>query len=265
MPHRLPISVGILSWESNRTIRATLNSYRQNGLWDTVAESRILFQEARRKDLKLALEHGIEAIAETANIGISNAFRALAERSTQPLTILLEHDWLLVEGVESVRRHLSAAVSLVESRSISCVRLRHRKEYGYPHFSIDRYKGKELEFFDPWIELPHPHLLDALHWIDRPDERWPDKIRREGDFFVSSSRYANWTNNPCLYRTDFLLECLNKFPGSGISLERDISYWWARQDFQVAQGEGLFKHDDPEKYQPTFLERVARKVGLRHR
>lgn len=36
--------------------------------------------------------------------------------------------------------------------------------------------------------------------------------------------------------------------GNGIELEGKISAWWARQNFKVAHGEGLFKHEDLKKY-----------------
>jgi hypothetical protein len=36
--------------------------------------------------------------------------------------------------------------------------------------------------------------------------------------------------------------------GDGIDLERKIAYWWPRQSYSVAHGEGLFKHNDWQKY-----------------
>jgi hypothetical protein len=44
------------------------------------------------------------------------------------------------------------------------------------------------------------------------------------------------------------LEYVPPFAGKGIELEGKISYWWARQDFPVAHGEGLFMHNDFKKY-----------------
>jgi len=51
-----------------------------------------------------------------------------------------------------------------------------------------------------------------------------------------------------MYRKEFYLETVNQFAGNGIDLEGNISRWWAKQDFKVAHGEGLFTHIDLIKY-----------------
>jgi hypothetical protein len=51
-----------------------------------------------------------------------------------------------------------------------------------------------------------------------------------------------------LYKKDFYLKTVEQFAGEGIALEGNISKWWAKQDFKVAHGEGLFKHLDEGKY-----------------
>ena len=52
----------------------------------------------------------------------------------------------------------------------------------------------------------------------------------------------------CLYKKDFYLQVVDNFKGEFDLLENNISYWWARQNFKVAQGEGLFTHNDIQKY-----------------
>jgi hypothetical protein len=42
-------------------------------------------------------------------------------------------------------------------------------------------------------------------------------------------------------------------------LEVDIGYWWARQDFKVAWGEGLFTHNDIQKYGQSNVEILEHK------
>jgi hypothetical protein len=36
--------------------------------------------------------------------------------------------------------------------------------------------------------------------------------------------------------------------GEGIALEGNISKWWPQQEYKVGYGEGLFKHNDYQKY-----------------
>ncbi|MEY4589412.1 MAG: hypothetical protein RL497_1488 [Pseudomonadota bacterium] len=255
----LPLSVGILSWRSNKSLKNSLESYKKNNLFDVVKDVKILFQQARPEDIKLAKKYGIDCIPLEDNIGIGSAFYMLAEKASEPNILLLEHDWELVENASFTLKHLEASISLIQNGA-NCVRLRHREHYGFPHYSIERYQGKELSFFDDWIQLHHPHLLDAIHWVKDPEVKWPDKIKIKDDFYVADSRYGNWTNNPCMYASEFYLSCVKNFTGEGIDLERNISYWWARQSFTVAQGQGLFKHNDIDKYQFALMKKISRKL-----
>jgi hypothetical protein len=66
--------------------------------------------------------------------------------------------------------------------------------------------------------------------------------------FYTTSRYGNWTNNPCLYKKQFYLDVVRPFAGEGIGLEGNISKWWAQQNYNVGQAYGLFMHNDWEKY-----------------
>ena len=127
-----------------------------------------------------------------------------------------------------------------------CVRYRHRADPGYPHFSM-RHIGNELNYYDNEIECTSPHLLDSVHWLN-PAERFGDKIYQKGEYFCTTSRWGNWTNNPCLYKKQFYLDTVIPFTGEGIALEGKISKWWAQQTFKVAHGEGLFKHIDLIKH-----------------
>jgi hypothetical protein len=94
--------------------------------------------------------------------------------------------------------------------------------------------------------------LDSIHWVKSPEIQFSGKINKEeflGEtYYTANSEVANWTNNPCLFKTKFFLDILQEFAGKGIDLEGKISYWWARQNFKVAHGEGLFKHIDLAKY-----------------
>lgn len=255
----IPLSIGILSWRSNKSIRATLDSYKINGLLNLSNDITILFQEARPKDIQLAKKYGIKFIALDENIGIGQAFKRLAIEAKERNILLLEHDWNLVEDAPFTKDHLSAAIDLID-KGVHCVRLRHRHKFGFPHYSIDRYKGEELTYFDDWIQLHHPHLIDALHWEADPELKWPNFFEKQNNFYIVDSSIGNWTNNPCIFNKDFYLNTIERFAGEGIDLEKNISYWWARQNFKIAQGQGLFEHNDIDKYQISPLESIWKKI-----
>ena len=245
MNKTLPISVGILAWHSGQVLVDTLTTYYENGLLDIVNDITILFQEVTEQDIQIASHFGIDYIGLEENIGIGKAFKRLTETAKTDYVLILEHDWNLIEDRETTYNTLDKSIKALDS-GFDVVRLRHRKDPGYPHFSF-QYKGRELEYYDDWHEVTSPHLLDSVHWCES-DIEFPQQIKKSEDMFWTTSRYGNWTNNPCLYKKDFYLDTIEPFMGEGIDLERKIAYWWPRQNFKVGHNEGLFKHNDWQKY-----------------
>jgi hypothetical protein len=244
---KLPISIGILSWKSNDTLLNTLNSYKKLGFLDLVSDIKILFQEISNEDKKTAEYFNIKYIGLSNNIGIGKGFITLAENAEYENILLLENDWALIENQTNTTLRLENGIKLLNN-NINVVRYRHRAYPGHPLFTFNAYKDNELNHYDSEIDAISPHLLDSVHWILDPDKEFPDKIIRVNDYFVTTSKWANWTNNPCMYKKSFYLEHVPNFAGSGIDLEGKIGKWWNRQNFYVAQGSGLFTHKDVIKY-----------------
>jgi len=242
---KLPISIGILSWHSGQVLVDTLTTYYENGLFDMVNDTTILFQEFNEQDYQITKHFGLDCIGLTNNIGIGKAFIKLTENAQTDNVLVLEHDWNLIENAETTYDRLKSGLELLDG-NIDVVRYRHRYQPGNPHFSF-QYQGRELEYYDSEIECTSPHLLDSVHWCN-PKESFPEHIGQSGEYFLSTSRYGNWTNNPCLYKKQFYLDIVKQFAGDGIALEGNISKWWAKQSYGVAHGEGLFKHNDWQKY-----------------
>ena len=242
---KLPISIGILSWHSGQVLVDTLTTYYENGLFDMVNDVTILFQEVTPQDMEIARHFGLDFIGLQKNVGIGQAFIRLTENAKEDYVLVLEHDWNLIENKQTTYDTLKRSYQAIEM-GMDVVRLRHRVNPGNPHFSF-RHKGKELTYYDDEIGCQSPHLLDSLHWLD-PSIEFPDKIQKLGQHFITTSRWGNWTNNPTMYKKDFYLETVRQFAGEGIALEGNISKWWAQQQFGVAHGEGLFMHNDWQKY-----------------
>lgn len=245
---KLPISVGILSWHSDKTLRNTLDSYVANGLFDIVDDVKIFFQETNSRDREIAEEYGIPRIESESNIGIGKAFLELAKYAKYTNFLTLEHDFMLFENIHTTYERLRSGTYLLGYRVSDAIRYRHRIAPGYPLFTANVYKGNELNHYDQEIDAVSPHLIDSLHWIEHPDKEFPDKITKEGNWYYTDSRWANFTNNPTMYKTDFYINKIGPFAGNDIALEGSIGKWWNRQRFNVAAGEGLFTHYDLQKY-----------------
>lgn len=244
--NKLPIGLGILAWKSGQTLIDTLVTYHERGLFDMVEDTVILFQEFSDTDRMIAEHFQIRYIPSSVNLGIGKGFIELANNITPQYFMTLEHDWKLVETPSVTYDRLLSGLTLVKD-GFDCVRYRHKKMPGFPHFSF-RHQGKELEYYDDEIGCTSPHLLDAVHWTESPEVKFTPMIGKVGDYYTTTSRYGNWTNNPCLYSKEFYIGTVSPFVGDGIALEGNISRWWAQQEFKVAHGEGLFTHVDNVKY-----------------
>ena len=245
--NKLPISIGILSWHSGQTLIDTLFSYYQNGLFEITNDVTILFQEVTDEDKQIADHFGIKYIGLNDNIGIGKAFIELTKNAQAENILLLEHDWKLTENKSVTYDRLTSGLELLD-QGFNFIRYRHRKQPGYPLFTQPPYQENELNYYDNDIELISPHLLDSIHWIDNPEIRFPDKIQKQGEYFITTSRWGNWTNNPGLFKRHFYIKNISSFTCEGIDLEGKIGRWWARQNFKVAHGEGLFTHRDLKKF-----------------
>lgn len=244
---KLPLSIGIIAWHSGQTLIDTLFSYYKNGLFEIINDTTILFQEITDEDKQIANHFSLPYIGLNENIGIGKAFIKLAQNAKTENILLLEHDWLLIENKETTYSRLESGIKLID-KGFNVVKYRHRNQPGYPLFTQNPYQGNELNHYDKEIDLISPHLLESLHWLPNPDKSFPDKIQKQDEYFITTSRWGNWTNNPCLFKKQFYINNISPFSGGGIDLEGKIGGWWARQNFKIAHGEGLFKHKDLKKY-----------------
>jgi hypothetical protein len=89
---KLPISIGILAWNSGQTLVDTLLTYYENGLLELVQDTTILFQQISEEDKSIANHFGIDYIGLNDNIGIGKAFIKLTENAKTDDVLLLEHD-----------------------------------------------------------------------------------------------------------------------------------------------------------------------------
>lgn len=250
MENTLPLSIGILAWKSGQTLVDTLTTYYENGLLSITDDIKLFYQEFSENDKIIADHFGIDYIPSKTNIGIGKAFIELAKNAKYENFLILEHDWKLIEDSETTFKRLKNGIEFL-NRGAHTIRLRHRKHPGFPHYS-ERYVAVNWDYTDPWIQTKSSHLLDCVHWVENPDVQFANHISKIDflgeNYYVADSEVSNWTNNPGLFKTDFFHKVLTEFPGEGIDLERNISYWWARQNFTCVHGEGLFKHEDIYKY-----------------
>jgi hypothetical protein len=253
----IDISIGILAWRTPKTLKATLESYRKSGLFNISRDITLFLNEVHPEDLELANEFQVKVIANDKNVGIHQALQHLIREAKCPVFLFLEGDFKSIESEFVTRGRLAAGFEALVSGECDVVRYRHRKNYGEPNYSVQHFQGNELS-------NGFNHLLNSIYWRDRPDLDFPDHVNSltigSERWYTASSKNANFTNNPCLYRTIFFKDIVCSRPTSlGIALEVEIQEWWQEQNFLVMQGEGLFQHSPLEEsghgYEPFHTVR----------
>lgn len=220
------MTIAVLSLGAERTLENSLSSYSRFGLCNYDTECIVLLQNGTKDQQSICYHYGFKPITIPVNLGIAQGYRRLLEEATGKFFLFLENDW---ELLRNPLEQLLEAKELIQD-GVDVVRFRDRENPGNPLWTR-QFKDREYE--------RKTHMLDSIHWTD-PDRF--KEIDRVGNFYVTSSMYANWTNNPHMAKTSFLIENILPRLGSG-DLERDIQSWWEVQDFMVAQGEGLFTHN----------------------
>lgn len=254
----LPVSICILSWNNVKTLKNTLESYKKNRLLEMSDDITILFQEISDEDLKLAQKYQIKTLRLKENVGIGKGISQLIDNTKNDIILFLENDWELIENAKETYSQLYSGLQMLDN-GYDVVRYRSRKNPGYPVHSM-AHKGNELNYYDTWHKVTSPHLLESLYWLD-PAESFPDKIQKKDTYFVTTSRWANWTNNPFLLRKEFYASNIREIALSSEHFERDIAEWWVKQNFKIAQGEGLFMHNDLKKYgKPSLVKKLKNKL-----
>jgi hypothetical protein len=233
----MKLTVACLVWGSPKTTTNSIASW-ENGRLDYLADEFLIFKQEWSKEDRERAERTsnekIRMIGNSENVGIAEGYKRLVEESTGDLFLFLENDWPIAAGIDSgtVAKRIVQGMTLLDIQVTDVVRYRHRQDHGYPLWT--------LQFKDNELSRPE-HLLDCVHWRENPDKDFPQYIDKTGsDLYTTYARYANWTNNPTMFRTEWLRD--NILPRMSGDIEKNIQDWWQTTSAIVTQGEGLFTH-----------------------
>lgn len=238
----IDLSIGILSYNSPKTLTKTLESYKSNGLLNLVREKLLYVQPSENSHelIDIGIRYGFnssEIFLAQSNDWIGPAFKYMSENFNSETILLLEDDFELIESLQTTKNILESGVNLLNDGEVDCVRLRSRYNPGDPLYS-SHIKGNETNH--------STHLAECVHWRENPDTDFPNYCKKISDdplWYKFSSKYANFTNNPCIYRRSFYrVHIASNFCGKG-NIEDVATEWWSERNFKVISGNGLFKHD----------------------
>lgn len=238
-PHKLPVCIGILAFQGHKTLDNTLASYKNSGLLDLVAEAHILFQDVRApkrrswaKDVVRRYPQ-LRPMYKERNVGQREGFIGLNAACTQKFAVVLEEDFEVDKNV-NVCEQLMLGIAFIDSGRADAVRLRSRKNGGFPNYAYDSWKHGTLGSM---------HRIEHVMWNDRAEDSFPEiKVcLRSPKAWCTTAQFGQYTNNPVLYKTAFAKELFNRVP-AGHDFEPWLTTWWKHQPYTIMYCEGIFTH-----------------------
>lgn len=222
------MTIAVLSWGATETLSNTLESYKKFGL-DQLDDDRVIFfQEYNQEDKAIAKNFGWNSIGSPENIGIAEAYKLLVAYASGDLFLFLENDW---ELIEEPKQEIYDAAEMLRNHILDVARFRSRDKPGEPLWSR---QYKDNEYSRP------EYLLDCVYWEKSP-LKFPEITSPMYPWYMTKARFANWTNNPTMFRTEWLREnIVDRMVGD---IEVSLQPWWKDQDYMVGQSWGLFTHN----------------------
>jgi hypothetical protein len=234
------VGAGILSWKSEETLRATLESHRRSGFLDLFDEITILFQEVRDRDIALAEEFGIDWIGSDKNRNIGGGFSELLRNSRTDYFFQLEDDLTLRGNLDRFRSTLIGAVSLIEDgafdaflcRRDDMIKAGYTKYFRFRNFDHEANEGFQAQFKNSnalsrlYNRLTNPRqaerLLHKAVWLERkPEQAFPEYFQKKEwngrSYYVVSGVATRWANPALLAPRSFF----EKFYSYAAANERD--------------------------------------------
>lgn len=235
-------TIGIAVYTCNRPkiLHQTLTSYSIEFL--NCFDQKILLLNGNDTESRdIAKQFSFEIYSTSNRMGIGNSIEFVVDKLNTDYILVCQDDFLLCE--KEVNHEILDAIDLIEKGLINCYRTRSLLKPGFPMSS-----GKRLTVKDGG-NLEETHYSGYLYYnfVSKPETKHPDIFNyiEKRNMYVLSSKNANYTENPCIYKKSWYKDHISKYNNiSGRNAENNVQTFWEKNDFKVGMGRGFFTHQD---------------------
>lgn len=255
------ITIGYLSWHRENILEQTLQSHKDNGLFDLIPNKVILFQEITNLDIEIANKYNLNYIGEKENIGVLAAFVKLINNCSTEYFIFSENDWKLVHDKDYTKKVIDDCLNILKENEASIIRLRSKNNPGEPYYSLiewiqNNWSNNNINNF-LW-------KLESLSWV-------PTSVYAPGTFKtlnknfkwdITTFTHQEWSNNIFIAKTSFLKETV--LPLLDI-MKNDIlvqNKYFGLEGILYKMKELRNDHPEKDKINIFFESKIASGVGL---
>jgi len=239
------INSAYLSWKDTKKLATTISTHKIL-LHHTYPS--VFFQEPSDQDFDLAKKHNIKTISSRENIGIANAFIQLVNYAiNQKLEyfIFLQNDFEITENANKSLKFISTCIDIIDSGKADLIHMLSANNPGSPMWC---WKDRGI------VDKNSRRKLESRFW-QNPANVYPEQIKQEkigvDTWYFTDSKNQNWTNMPCICRTQFLKDFVlptleqNKEANHYSGFEKVMAGFlpWHRHLHKIAaSSSGIFTH-----------------------
>ena len=260
------LSIGLLSWRAHETLRKTLASYKS--LLPLVDEAVIFFNSITDEDRAIANEFGFRAEGSQNNLGILGGTLSLARCLHGDLVLLTQNDNPVNVAPDVLCERIEFAKRMLTSGTVDMVRLRDKLDptfsdkwkylrYWPAEGASDSCKLRLRRFLRPFKAFRMAGRAYAA--LQDPSLRHPEIFAKNGDVYLSDSRFVNYSDQPYMAFREKVLELLEWADAhkegrrtlNGLPSQETIinGPYWKKQKLKIAITDGVFAH---ARYDDSF-------------
>ncbi len=243
--NKISISLGILSYNAPETLDQTLMTYKNSGIFDISNDVFAILQKSDKQDeeVKVCKKYNIRYIKMPDNGKMASGFKAIYENANNEIIVFLENDFVNYSTKQESIDFFNNSIYFIKEQNMDLIRARNRQNAGEPNFGIELFSKIPQDEFEN-----HTHLSECIYWIEHTELIYPRKIQKikpfigNDDWYTSSSKSCNWTNNAFITSKTFFKEAVLPFLSGSENIEDSFTPIWAQQDYKCVFGPGLFTH-----------------------
>ena len=242
---KIPISLGLLSYNAPDTLNQTLQSYKDTGLLDISNDVFAILQksEKQEEEVKVCDKFNIRSVKMPDNGRMASGFKGIYEHANNDIIIFLENDFVNYLPKQETIDFLNNSIYFIKEKQFDLVRARNRKNAGEPNNGVYMFSNIPKDEFKN-----HIYLSECIFWIDDPEKVYPENIKRvkpligDDKWYTSSSKHCNWTNNAFVTSKTFFKNAVLPYLNGSHNIEDIFTNIWSQQDYKCIYGPGLFTH-----------------------
>jgi len=244
--NKISISLGILSYNAPDTLHKTLKTYKDSGILDISNDVFVILQKSDKQDeeAKVCKKYNIRCIKMPDNGKMASGFKAIYDNAQNEIIIFLENDFANYSTQQESIDFFNNSIYFIKEKKMDLIRARSRKNAGEPNFGVELFSKIPQDEFEN-----HTHLSECIYWIEHPELIYPSKIQKikpfigNDDWYTSSSKSCNWTNNALVTSKFFFKKAILPYLFESEHIEPTFTKIWAQQDYKCVFGPGLFTHE----------------------